>query len=219
MSGLLEDKTEDKKFKLKIFTDDNLQEIISKGWNIDLLIKGQMKTLTSKTFFVEVTEMTTIKELKCIIEDQEGYDRKHQYIKKRSKFLEDHKTLFDYFVNEKETLLLINPAKKKHVKDVDSKVNKMSTKTKQKAGATQTMIISESDAKKLSDKDWFEDPENYLLSGPQNQPQTPKTPTSASTIQTFSFVNTLGGSKTDEEEDQREKVRKATEARLKKFQK
>jgi hypothetical protein len=52
-----------------------------------------------------------------------------------------------------------------------------------------------------------------MLSGPQNQPQTPKTPTSASTIQTFSFVNQKY------RKTKREKVRKETESLLKKFRK
>ena len=115
-SSTKEEGEEKKKFKLKIFTEDNLQDLISKGWNVELMIRGQLRTLTSKTFFVEVTESTTILELKQIIEDQEGYNRHHQYIKKRTKYLEDKKTLYDYFVTENDCLLLINPAKKKNLK-------------------------------------------------------------------------------------------------------
>eukprot|EP01080_Neovahlkampfia_damariscottae_P008482 gene8482-304_t len=215
---------EEKKFKLKIFTEDNLQDLISKGWNVELMIQGKMKTLTSKSFFVEVSNFTTIKELKCIIEDQEGYNRNHMYIKKRTKYLDDDKTLYDYFVTEDDCLLLINPGKNKKLKQQDGKINKMSTKTKQRGVQTGTMTISEAEAKKLPQKDWYEDPENYLLSGPQNQPHTPKSPSSPSKVQNFSFSSSVNGGKSKNEkqeikEDPREKVRKATEERLKKLQK
>lgn len=178
---------EEKKFKLKIFTDSNLAYTLSKGWDIDQLISGKVRTLTARTFEIECTLNTTIKELKNFIEDQEGYNRKDQTLKKGTKTLDDpKKTLGELWVNEKTTLHLITPSTMKKEKN-SSGSKKGGLKTKMSGGHSKVMVITEDDAKKLPNVDYFEDPENFLYSGPQTKkksedPNTPTTPKSSTPV-------------------------------------
>eukprot|EP01115_Flamella_aegyptia_P009333 TRINITY_DN3973_c0_g2_i1.p2 TRINITY_DN3973_c0_g2~~TRINITY_DN3973_c0_g2_i1.p2 ORF type:complete len:66 (-),score=3.89 TRINITY_DN3973_c0_g2_i1:282-479(-) len=55
--------------KVTIFTDRNLSRHLLNGWSADKLIEGKVKTLTGRTFSVEVeSEKSTIKELKEKVE-------------------------------------------------------------------------------------------------------------------------------------------------------
>lgn len=180
----------EKTFKLKIFTDSNLSYTLSKGWDIDLLISGKVRTLTSRTFTIECTLETTIQELKHKIEDQEGYSRKELTLKKNRKTLDDpKKTLGELYIDEKTTLHMITPQTFKKEKDTQGG-KKGGLKTKNRGTGSKTMVITEDEAKKLPQVDYFEDPENFLYSGPQSkkksdEPTTPTTPNSSTTPSNF----------------------------------
>eukprot|EP01112_Ceratiomyxa_fruticulosa_P022944 TRINITY_DN8572_c0_g1_i1.p1 TRINITY_DN8572_c0_g1~~TRINITY_DN8572_c0_g1_i1.p1 ORF type:complete len:229 (+),score=59.26 TRINITY_DN8572_c0_g1_i1:254-940(+) len=93
---------------VKIFTDPNLVMYLSKGWSEDKLVSGTIKTLSSRTFSVSVSDDATVRNLKGAIEDQEGFPIENQELRKgKTKLKDDNKTLADYFVLNNMTLLLL----------------------------------------------------------------------------------------------------------------
>jgi hypothetical protein len=135
MDGEIDDS---QKMHIKVFTDKNLASYLSQGWDYDGLISGKIKTLHGKIFIIECTKTTTIAKFKCLIEDQEGYDRKDQIIMKWKKKLEDVKTLSDYWIDERTTLLLQMPIEFDVLKD-DPRRSKDGLKSKQRGTGSKTI--------------------------------------------------------------------------------
>lgn len=185
------EKTQPLPFKLKIFTDKNLQSYLAQGWDYDALISGKIRTLHGRTFEIECDETMTILELKFKIEDQEGYERKDQIIMKRKTKLDDSKTLGEYFITDtsKTTLLLQMPLSFDTLnKDSDTKGG---LKQKQRGAGTKTMTVTDDQEKKMYQGDYYQSPDNYLSSGPQTPSpkttnQSPFVDTVPTTVQSFS---------------------------------
>ena len=59
-------------FQINIFTDKNLWKNLLNGWSEEKLIEGKIKTLTSRTFPLQVLPTDTGLQLKRKIQDLEG---------------------------------------------------------------------------------------------------------------------------------------------------
>jgi hypothetical protein len=153
--------------KVTIFTDKNLRQILQKGWSEERLVNGQIATLTGRKFSVNIEPTQSIRELKHKIEDQEGIEVQNQEIRKGKTVLKDENTIEYYFITEKITLLLINSA------DIyEAMVNTIREegdhlKQKEKPKPTETLVLTEDEAKKLNpdNKNWWE--RGNTLSGPR----------------------------------------------------
>ena len=54
--------------KINVFTDKNLYKTILNGWSEEKMLKGQIKTLTGRTFVVDVSEDDKVRRIKEKIE-------------------------------------------------------------------------------------------------------------------------------------------------------
>ncbi|KAL0487518.1 hypothetical protein AKO1_008646 [Acrasis kona] len=207
--------------KVKLFTDRNLIKIISQGWDLDRLVQGKIGTLSGKTFEITLPEdigyNVTIKDLKALIEDQEGIPIEKQEIRKGSKQLDQDKPLKHFIINEGDTLLLIiasDDFDKYFFQPLVDESNGMKVKTKPQV--TQTLTIDNETAGKLPEGDWWKS--TSMLSGPQN-PRRSITSASNNNITstsstTFNSVAT-NDVQTPSPEERRRQLRAATEQRIK----
>jgi len=208
-----------------LFTDRNLIKIISQGWDLDRLVQGKIGTLSGRTFEVNLPEDVglniIIKDIKKLVEDQEGIPIENQEIRKGSKHLDEDKPLSHYVTNENDTLLLIissDDFDKYFFQPLIDESNGMKVKTKPQV--TQTLTIDQETAEKLPEGDWWRS--TSMLSGPQNvrRSVSNSNPTDiqpielrSTTVNTFDTVVSRDV-QTPDLEERRKQLRAATEQRL-----
>lgn len=227
---------ETKKMKIKIFADNQLHQHIIRGWSIEKLISGQIKTLTGKTITLEVDPQDTILKVKQKIEDAEGIEIKDQELRKGTKILQDSETLYDAFVMEDSTLLLVLPVDttfNNYQKDEDQP-SVMSTKLKGPTIHTKTITLDPEEQQsnnkyqenqQNTKKPWWDN--KVMSSGPMGhrasnlQLETPSTTTSPSTESDISSSTTelispapTTTERIDDPDEERRKRLLAIEARL-----
>lgn len=93
---------------IRIYTDINLKKLLDDGIDQDKLVQGQIASLTSRAFFVTLTDgpCSTIEAIKSMIQLNHGYAVDKQTLVCRGQTLENSSTLSSLGLTHTDTLLL-----------------------------------------------------------------------------------------------------------------
>jgi len=170
--------------RILLFTDKNLSLYLAKGWSEEKLVTGKIKTLSSKTFSVELHPSNTILDLKKKIEDTQGIPIEKQDIRKGKTKLKDDMKLEHYFIRDGTTLLLLVEGDGDLNFQIDDELpTSESTKLRHHPVVSKTIVIDPEEEKNEKEKEtnqhWWE---GSGTSGPR--PSTSKMVLNTSTEET-----------------------------------
>jgi hypothetical protein len=201
-----------------------LSVLLQRGWSELQLIQGKIATLTAQRFTITIDDNefnnTTIKQLKEMIETQQGIPVENQELRRGKTKMKDENNLSHYHITENTTILLINNGAEyefyENVEEGDS------VKAKERPRPAQTVTLTEDEAKRLNPENlnWWE--LSNVQSGPRNTRRLSVTDTSdhpSTTPQQLHFCGTVGGRSNNNNvcsspESRREFMRRIAEGRL-----